>query len=150
MSFFWVVCILECLVFFTWTDSIISFFPVSVCLSFCLSQVLDGLLAQCGTVENCEQGMTFLYNEIKANSTAFPSMQYCSPMWHFTFLTLTAAELIFWYQNLHLQAWALGSHSAGLLQALGILVSLWNLKGRIKALKVLENSYRWTWVTESE
>lgn len=28
------------------------------CSSFLCSQVLDGLLAQCGTVENCEQGKT--------------------------------------------------------------------------------------------
>lgn len=47
--------ILKCFVFPTWSDSVPPF-PVLPPL-----QVLDGLLAQCGTVENCEQGKTFIH-----------------------------------------------------------------------------------------
>lgn len=92
-------------VLFTWIDSIISFFPVSVCLAVCLRCWMV-CWPSVGLSRTVNKVWRFLYIEIKANSVAFPSRQYCSHMWHFTFLTLTAAELIFWSQNLHLQSWA--------------------------------------------
>lgn len=37
-------------------------------ISLSLCQVLDGLLAQCGTVENCEQGKVFSFFTLKLKS----------------------------------------------------------------------------------